>query len=232
MLEDEELPLPVTKHSTLTGLLPVALVIGVAGFIVCIITFAVMSTVGMDAYSTFHFSRAEANASNIIVSYAVAAGAGCFFIRMLMGTAQGSLFRSIEWRQSPVQIALVTLLGICVTFIVRFSMTGHWAGVTIRGTQPSLLFVLVLLGTVVVQPLVEEIYFRGILFAGLSSKLGPLVSICLVTLVFVLVHVQHRWIVLPISIILGMVRLFTKSTANCFFLHAAYNLGVVLWGVR
>jgi membrane protease YdiL (CAAX protease family) len=209
-----------------------ALLVGGAGFFILVATVVTMSTVGVGAYSMLHFTRAEANAANIILSNALAASLGYFLVRALTATISGDFFSSIEWRASYPRIALTTLLGIGATFMVRVILTGHLAGAKIMEIHLDVLTVLVLLGTVIVEPFVEEAYFRGILFAALSIKFGPLVGVCLVTLVFALGHGHKFWIVLPVSILLGIVRLLTKSTANCFAFHAAYNLGVVLWGIR
>ena len=231
MVEGEELP-HVMIESVKPWPLWTALGVTVAGFIVLIVTLATMITIGRGAYLAFHFSRAEANAANPLVASTVSVIAGYVLARMLVVNDPREFFRSIAWRQSPTQIALAILLGLCATFVIRYIITGHLDGLTIRDIHPTPLFVLLLLGTVFAQPFAEEMYFRGILFSGLTSKFNPVLSICIVTLVSVLGHVQHHWIVLPISILLGIVRLLTKSTANCFFLHVAYNLGVVLWGIR
>jgi membrane protease YdiL (CAAX protease family) len=200
--------------------------------IIFIAVFAVMNTVSLRAYYALHFSTAEVNASTIILCDLGAAGVGHLLIRLLRGRESGDFWRSIGWHYSSGGAVVALLGGLGATLLMRYALTGH---LTI-GLNPALrinaLFLLVVLGTVVVEPLIEEIYFRGILFTGLATRIGTWVSICIVTLAFILLHVQHRWIVLPISIVLGCVRLYTKSTASCFALHVGYNLGVLLWGIR
>jgi membrane protease YdiL (CAAX protease family) len=203
-----------------------------AGFVVLNITVVAMINFDINAYQAFHLSRVEANAVSIIVASAASMIVGYLLARKFVVSGPREFFRSIAWRPTPLQIIFVTLLGVFMTLVIRSINTGHLGSLGIGNTHLTPLFALILLGTVLMQPFAEELYFRGILFSGLSSKLSPFLSICIVTFVFVLGHAQHRWIVLPISIVLGIVRLLTKSTANCFFLHAAYNLGVVLWGIR
>ena len=80
-----------------------------------------------------------------------------------------------------------------------------------------------------VQPFIEEIYYRGLLFMALSARFGDFVSIIIVTLLFVAMHPEHRLVVLPIAVVLGITRIVTKSVASCFALHACYNLGLVTY---
>jgi membrane protease YdiL (CAAX protease family) len=79
------------------------------------------------------------------------------------------------------------------------------------------------------QPAAEEIYFRGILFAGLARKFGNIPSIAVVTVLLCVAHPQHWFTVLPAAVLLGAMRLYTGSVKACFACHAAYNLSLVLF---
>ena len=191
-----------------------------------------MSRLHFDTYYLIHLSRLEATEADVIVATLLASGAGYLLIRLLMAKGPRGLLSSVDFRSSPAQLGIAVLVGICATFVVRLILTGRLTGLRIQEPRPGVLFALLLLGGVAMQPFVEEVYFRGILFAGLSDKLGPWVSICFVTLAFALLHGGHWRVVLPISIGLGIIRVLTGSTANSFAMHAAYNLGVMLWGIR
>jgi membrane protease YdiL (CAAX protease family) len=129
-----------------------------------------------------------------------------------------------------IVLGVVGLLG---SLVLRAVRTRQVVPDSVSGLHSgALLLVLVLLRTFLLQPLLEEVYFRGILFAGIESRFDAAKSIFIVTVIFDLGHAQHQWIVLPFAITVGIVRVPTRSTANCFALHAAYNLGVILWGVR
>jgi membrane protease YdiL (CAAX protease family) len=91
---------------------------------------------------------------------------------------------------------------------------------------------LVIIGVVLLEPLTEEIYFRGILFCGLKSKMNAGLSAGIVTAIFAFLHPQHQLIVLPVALTLGAFRVVGRSTCSCFALHLVYNLTVLLWGVR
>jgi membrane protease YdiL (CAAX protease family) len=211
--------------------LSAALITGAAGLIAFFLSFALLTTFGMMALST-QLSSGEADAVVVIVTSIVTGVVGYIFARMFVVSGVYGFFRSIAWRASATQVFSCMAVGTCATFLVRLFITGTLKGTTIHSAPEQRLLVLVLLGTVLIEPFIEEIYFRGILFAGLTRRFGPIWSICIVTVLFVLGHPQHYWIVLPISIILAITRLGTGSTANCFALHAAYNLGIVLWGIR
>jgi membrane protease YdiL (CAAX protease family) len=78
-------------------------------------------------------------------------------------------------------------------------------------------------------PAMEEIYFRGILFVALARRFGNIPSIAGVTLLFCVAHPQHWFTVLPVAVLLGAMRLYTRSVKACFACHAAYNLSLVLF---
>jgi membrane protease YdiL (CAAX protease family) len=88
---------------------------------------------------------------------------------------------------------------------------------------------LYVVSVLLLQPFVEEVYFRGILFVALAGKLGANLGIGVVTLLFVLLHPGHRLNVLPVGIALAVARLKTKSVASCFVFHSSYNLFLALY---
>jgi membrane protease YdiL (CAAX protease family) len=74
----------------------------------------------------------------------------------------------------------------------------------------------------------EEIYFRGILYEALRHRIGTAVSMALVTVLFCLVHTKTMFVVAPIAIVLGVVRVYTGSTKASFAVHAMYNLSIAV----
>jgi membrane protease YdiL (CAAX protease family) len=138
-----------------------------------------------------------------------------------------SLKRSISWdcnHQTAVYASLVgVVLGVAYS-LARSTLAGrgfsHVAWLQIAA------FALL---TGLASPVVEEIYFRGILFVALEHKLGNIPSIVAVTVLFCVAHPQHWFIVLPIAILLSAVRLHTNSVKACVLCHAAYNLSLALF---
>jgi membrane protease YdiL (CAAX protease family) len=137
-----------------------------------------------------------------------------------------SLQESIRWdcSNSTFGWALLTGLASGITYsLTRSALLGR--GYQEEGAWYIAAF-LVLAG--LVQPALEEIYFRGILFVALAGRLGKFSSMVVVTLLFSLAHPRHFLTVLPVAILLGGVRLFTGSVKACYATHAAYNMSLML----
>jgi membrane protease YdiL (CAAX protease family) len=138
-------------------------------------------------------------------------------------------WKSIAWnadRYTRTSIASGAVLGLtwslCVTSL-------YDTGTSFHGKILPLSITLYLITGVVLSPILEEIYFRGVLFLALANRFGPAISIAVVTLLFVLVHPGHMFVVLPVSVALGVARLKTGSVASCFALHASYNLFLLVY---
>ena len=98
-------------------------------------------------------------------------------------------------------------------------------------TSGSLLFLL--LGSVFLAPLAEEILWRGFVFKGVSeSRAGPIGAIIITSLAWGILHQQFNIAgqlhVACDGLILGFARHMTKSTTVPIFLHGVYNLWVTL----
>lgn len=133
-----------------------------------------------------------------------------------------SISWSEDWRRVPLYLALGLSIGALVqklTHSLPASYVFSWR------------FVLVsVVGTVALQPLLEEVYFRGILFESLTSRFNDLVAIAIVGVVHILMHISpHRWTLVPIAVALAVTRILSRSTGACFLLHASYNLGVLIF---
>jgi membrane protease YdiL (CAAX protease family) len=207
-----------------------AVAIGVSGLAGFIVTVIALATVDRTLHLTLHLSTYEAQALDVVIECAATICAGYVATVATGRCSLRGFFSSIQWRARYSAIASFSMLGLCLSLIVRYVITQHFV-LRIDGGG-DMLIALIVLGTVILQPFIEELYFRGVLFTSLAERLGPLFGIIVVTVLFVFFHPQHHWIVLPISIVIGIVRICTQSTANCFALHAGYNLGVVLWGIR
>lgn len=212
---------------------PHALIIGFSGFAVLFLTIFLLGREGWRIYRLLDLSNPELPFFDTVVESIAVAGAGLIGVKALRPETEVSFLDSIEWRQSRSQAALCTALGLGASLMMRLAFAEHIAPRISYLVAVDRRFALVILGVVILEPLIEEIYYRGILFGALSPKLGPMLAISITTLIFVFGHPVHKWtVLLPISILLGIVRVRTSSTANSFAFHAAYNLGVVLWGIR
>ncbi|EKN00623.1 MULTISPECIES: CPBP family intramembrane glutamic endopeptidase [unclassified Acidocella] len=92
-----------------------------------------------------------------------------------------------------------------------------------------------LLAICVLAPIVEEILFRGILFAGLASRLGPVWAALLSSLLFAALHAPEKLHYPPgfvdvtlLALINCGLRLRLGSIRPGIALHIAYNTGLLL----
>lgn len=90
------------------------------------------------------------------------------------------------------------------------------------------------LTAVFVAPPVEELVFRGVLWAGFSRGLGPLAAGALVTALFAAFHMLEAFAYWPALVMIAavgaaavVVRAVAGSLPPAMALHGAYNLGIV-----
>lgn len=83
---------------------------------------------------------------------------------------------------------------------------------------------------VLTAPLVEELVYRGVLYAGIERRYGLSAGIIVVTLLFALVHVPQYWgsiaaicAILALSLVLTLVRAYTGRILPCIATHLVYN---------
>ncbi len=138
---------------------------------------------------------------------------------------------SIEWNATPGVVRYVVIgavLAILYRLTLRITFGSSGSFLAYRHRTNLLLYVAVV---VLLQPAIEEIYFRGILFVGLERRLRTLPAIVIVTAVFALFHPRYQFYVLPVAIALGVLRVKTRSVAACFVLHASYNLFIAIYQI-
>jgi CAAX protease family protein len=87
----------------------------------------------------------------------------------------------------------------------------------------------------VLAPPIEELVFRGVLYAGFARRWRPRVAGALSTLLFVVLHVTELGSFVPAWLVIGTLgvlalraRLASGSLVPAIALHASYNLGFVL----
>lgn len=139
------------------------------------------------------------------------------------------LWESIEWNTSKLAVVLSIACGAILSVLVSTGLRAIY-GATGSLRSPATV-ALVLLSEVLVAPLIEEVYFRGILFIALATRFSGVITFVIVTALSSFIHLGHMVIVLPLMTLLGLVRLKTGSVANCFAMHASYNLFVAVYSL-
>ncbi len=138
-----------------------------------------------------------------------------------------SIGKTIKW--------ILILLG----FSLFITLLANWLGVmsevefTNQVLNNSGNMILLFYGFGIVQPIFEELLFRGLLFKGLKSKLGGNLTVLITSILFVIAHIQYDFIILilvlfPNALILGFARLKTGNLTTPIILHCINNIIVLL----
>ncbi|WP_394941174.1 CPBP family intramembrane glutamic endopeptidase [Psychromicrobium sp. YIM B11713] len=98
-------------------------------------------------------------------------------------------------------------------------------------TQQSSGFVLSLLVSLLVAPVVEETLFRGILYPILRKKVGVVVAAMFSSLLFAAMHgnAVQAVAVIPLGLLLALVAERTHRIWPCAVLHLAYNFAAMMF---
>ncbi len=146
-------------------------------------------------------------------------------------------FRAYLAVEAPSRAALVFGLGLLAALVPAFDAVTYALG---RDVVPSFLIEsyrsaktagalpALFVAVVVAAPIGEELLFRGFLFRGFASRLGPRPAIVATALAWAVLHVQYDWFgvvqILLIGLVFGYLRLRSSSVLLPMILHAAANL--------
>lgn len=141
---------------------------------------------------------------------------------------------SLSWRRPPWRAAALwtfATLAYCVSADLLFRLLGLDAGETwARDAWAATRWLpLLVLAVNVAAPVVEELFFRGFLFAGLNeSRGGAPLAVAVPALLWSLVHVQYGIQYIAVifvgGILLGAARARTRSLATPMLMHFVWNL--------
>ncbi|HWR16480.1 MAG TPA: CPBP family intramembrane glutamic endopeptidase [Terriglobales bacterium] len=86
---------------------------------------------------------------------------------------------------------------------------------------------------VTVAPLMEELFFRGLLYPALARRVGIVASVIVTSLLFTSVHASQlarAWapllLLFTVALALTITRVRTRSVASSFLVHVGYNFGL------
>ena len=124
------------------------------------------------------------------------------------------------------------LISISSSWLELFNETTFTKQILSNNNNILLLFY----GIGIVQPIFEELVFRGLLFKGLHENLGGALTIIITSILFVIPHIQYDLSILllvlfPNALILGLCRLKTKSLTIPIILHCANNIFTLALGI-
>jgi uncharacterized protein len=142
-----------------------------------------------------------------------------------LGIAGGVLGRL--W---PLLILILFVLGTANGFSGNNSTAPKILGVTPNGVGGWTLLIAL---TVVGAPIVEELFFRGLVQGAFTRRVGATPAIFITALGFALIHVTDEGIfapliLLPMALILGYLKQRTGRLAPGMVAHAVFNASVLL----
>jgi uncharacterized protein len=142
-------------------------------------------------------------------------------------------------KRQDIVASIVALLAVMIALEIVTYLSGR-ASVTpfqtdaYRAAKTAGTLWLMWLAFVVAAPVGEEVLFRGFVFRGwAASRLGPVATIALTSLIFAAVHVQYDWFgifqTLCLGALFGWARWRSGSTVLTILLHMAINFTSTVW---
>jgi uncharacterized protein len=125
----------------------------------------------------------------------------------------------------PLLIAVLVVLASGQGFGSQNSASPEIIGYSPHG---AFAWTIIVLFAVVCAPIVEELFFRGLLQGALSRRLGPMPALFLTALIFSLVHITDEGLLAPIvlfpmALLLGYLKHRTGRLSAGMVAHATFN---------
>lgn len=164
-------------------------------------------------------------------------------VYVLMSRREGAAHAALRIGPTPTRLFIVLLLslGLAMVFdLLALGATGlflpamelsglHDAGLTVVGWLLALVFMLV------VQPVAEELVFRGVVMPSLRTVTGPWIGLIVTAAFYMLFHfmvysspISDPWYALAAPLLaglyFGMVRAATGSTRAAIVAHMGFGL--------
>jgi len=153
-----------------------------------------------------------------------------YMVMLVEGKYHAPFLRAIRWnwRESSPWLMGLGTLTVSLDMLARYLPMPKTSPFDEFFARPGDAY-LIAAFAVTVGPLMEELFFRGLLYPVLSRRIAAPGAVLLTALPFGLMHyLQYRsWaavlIVTLVGVVLGTVRAVTKSVAASFLVHVGYN---------
>ncbi len=129
------------------------------------------------------------------------------------------------WHIIVVVVAIFALAGALTSY---FGETDNELLRILRSSRTAVILIAIL--ATFTAPIVEEVVYRGVLYSALQRTVGVWMAVFLVTLLFAVVHVPQYLpdyvaisMICLLSLILTLVRVWTKNLLPCIILHFVFN---------
>ncbi len=143
--------------------------------------------------------------------------------------------RALQWALDPVAVGLGALVGLAWVLLADSGNEGQALSQALADLTPVMLTVWVvsrLVGTVLLVPLVEEMFFRGYVMTRLDRGGAPmrLLAIAVSSALFAALH--GRWIAAGLAgLVFALVMLRRGRLGDAVVAHLVANLVVAAWAL-
>ncbi len=164
-----------------------------------------------------------------------------FMVLMLRSRSEAGFWKTIRWQWPGAAALSFFVSGTIVAVVVEYA--SHWLPIPkslpvdkyfsdIGGAYLMAIFGITL------APLLEELFFRGLMYPVVRRATGVAVGVVLTAVAFALIHgaqLGYAWAplvsIFVVGVIFTVVRERTASVAASFLMHCGYNftLFTMLW---
>jgi hypothetical protein len=194
------------------------------------------------AYKNASFSDLASDARVVIGSQAVAYPIILLFIWLLVRSRSDESFRQgIRWNwpgpTAPAFIASGVVLALVVDSLARYLPIPKSLPMDSYFHDATSAYIMAIFG-VTLAPLLEEIFFRGLLYPILRKYFALVGGVLLTAAAFAAIHgaqLGYAWApvlsIFVVGVVFTVVRVNRNSVAASFLMHCGYNLALftALW---
>src|SRR5579871_4440340 len=224
-------------------------VLAIAVFgVFCLLVLIVVAVLATGVFSGQKSLSIDEFARNPIVIRASLAGQAAAYLLVLLcvfivvRSRAGQPFgRAIEWNWPGASSAAFVISGVAlavaVDYLSRFLPLPKSLPIEDMFSNPINAYLMALFG-VTLAPLLEELFFRGLLYPVLRRGLGLITAVLLTALGFALIHsvqLGYAWApilsIFVVGVVFTLVRERWSSVGASFLMHCGYNftLFAMIW---
>lgn len=158
-----------------------------------------------------------------------------FFMRMKISLrSQQDFWKAIRWQMPALEPGIAyALTGVVLALAVQFASTFLPMPKSLPMLEffrePRFAYAMAAFG-LLIAPLAEELFFRGLVFPVLVRKLGEVAAIVVTALMFSLLHqgqLARAWapllLLFTVGLALTIIRARSNSVAASWIMHISYN---------
>jgi uncharacterized protein len=193
-------------------------------------------------YRNASLAELATNAKVVIGAQAAAYPIVLLFIYLLVRTKADEPFgQAVRWNwpgiTAPAFIAGGMILALVVDGLARFLPIPKSLPMDTFFHDASSAYMMAAFG-ITLAPLLEEMFFRGLLFPLLRRSYGVVLGVLLTALAFAAIHgaqLGYAWApvlsIFVVGVVFTLIRLRTDSVAASFLMHCGYNFALfaALW---